>query len=186
MSERHVLVPLALLALSAAGCGKKAEPVVVPQAVDTARAGPATPGPTPQQPIQPVDTEGGATRTALLADLGNVIHFDYDQDLVKPEDRPILDRKAAILMANPALRIRISGHADSRGSDEYNLVLGNKRALAAKNYLEAKGVNASRIDVTSFGEERPVDPAENEEAWAKNRRDEFEIIAGGDRLVAPR
>jgi peptidoglycan-associated lipoprotein len=186
MSERHVLVPLALLALSAAGCGKKAEPVVVPQAVDTART-PETPGPTPQQPIRPVNTEGeAAVRAALLADLGNVIHFDYDQDVIKPEDRPILDRKAAILLANPALRIRISGHADSRGSDEYNLVLGNKRAVSAKQYLEAKGVDASRIDVTSFGEERPVDPAENEEAWAKNRRDEFEIIAGGDRLVAPR
>jgi len=187
MSERHVLVPLALLALSAAGCGKKAEPVVVPQPADTSRAGPGTPGPTPQQPVRPVNTEGDATvRTALLADLGNVIHFDYDQDVIKAEDRPVLDRKAAILVANPALRIRISGHADSRGSDEYNLVLGNKRALSAKNYLESKGVDASRIEVTSFGEERPVDPAENEEAWAKNRRDEFEIIAGGDRLVAPR
>lgn len=187
MRERHVLVPLALLALSAAGCGKKAEPVVVPQAVDSAGT-PGTPGPTPQPPVRPVDTGEGAAsvRTALLADLGNVIHFDYDQDLIKAEDRPVLDRKAAILLANPALRIRISGHADSRGSDEYNLVLGNKRALAAKNYLEGKGVDASRIEVTSFGEERPVDPAENEEAWAKNRRDEFEIIAGGDRLVAPK
>jgi peptidoglycan-associated lipoprotein len=98
----------------------------------------------------------------------------------------VLDRKADILRANPALRIRISGHADERGSDEYNLVLGNKRSLAAKQYLVSKGVDASRIDVTSFGEERPVDPASNEAAWAKNRRDEFEIIGGGDKLVAPR
>ena len=97
-----------------------------------------------------------------------------------------LDRKAAILNANPALRLRISGHADERGSDEYNLVLGNNRALSARRYLEGKGVAAARIEVTSFGEERPVDPASTEEAWTKNRRDEFEIIAGGDRLVAPR
>ena len=114
-----------------------------------------------------------------------MIHFDFDQDLIKPEDRPVLDRKADILRANPALRIRISGHADERGSDEYNLVLGNKRALAAKQYLEGKGVDASRIDVTSFGEERPIDPGHTEEAWAKNRRDEFEITAGGQRLVRP-
>ena len=75
-----MILSLALLALSAAGCGKKAEPVVVPQAVDTARAGPATPGPTPQQPIQPVDTEGGATRTALLADLADAAQGQLDAD----------------------------------------------------------------------------------------------------------
>jgi peptidoglycan-associated lipoprotein len=122
----------------------------------------------------------------VAAELANVIHFDYDKDLIKPEDQPILDSKAAILKANPALRIRISGHCDDRGSDEYNLVLGNKRALAAKRYLESKGIDGSRIEVTSLGEERPVDPASNETAWAKNRRDEFEILAGGDRLVSPR
>jgi peptidoglycan-associated lipoprotein len=122
----------------------------------------------------------------VAAELANVIHFDYDKDLIKSEDEPILDSKAAILKANSALRIRISGHCDERGSDEYNLVLGNKRALAAKRYLESKGVDASRIEVTSLGEERPVDPASNDSAWAKNRRDEFEIIAGGERLVPPR
>ena len=121
-----------------------------------------------------------------MADLGNLIHFDYDQDLVKPEDRPILDRKAEIMRANPGLRVRISGHADDRGSDEYNLVLGNKRALAARQYLVGKGIDTGRIEVTSFGEERPMDASENEAAWATNRRAEFEIIAGGDRLVAPR
>jgi peptidoglycan-associated lipoprotein len=120
-----------------------------------------------------------------VAEIGNVIHFDYDQDVIKPEDRPVLDRKAEILRANPALRLRISGHADERGSDEYNLVLGNKRALAAKQYLEGRGIDASRLEVASFGEERPLDPASNEAAWAKNRRDEFEIVGGGDRLVKP-
>ena len=100
--------------------------------------------------------------------------------------RPVLDRKADILRANPAVRIRISGHADERGSDEYNLVLGNKRAQAAKAYLQAKGIDGGRIDLTSYGEEHPVDRASTEEAWAKNRRDEFEILAGGNQLVRPR
>ena len=186
MRRRHVMVPLALLAISAAACGKKADPVLQPPTDTTA---PAPPPPAPPPPAPPPPASGPsaeAVTAALVADLGNVIHFDYDQDLVKPEDRPILDRKAEIMKANPAVRVRISGHADSRGSDEYNLVLGNKRALAARQYLIGRGVDGGRIDVTSFGEERPVDSAENEAAWAQNRRAEFEITAGGARLVAPR
>jgi len=180
-------VALALLAISVAACSKKAEPVLQPP---TDTGAPSTPPSTTTPPsaptAPPAAADAEAVRAALVRDLGNVIHFDYDQDLVKPEDRPILDRKAEILRANPGLRIRISGHADDRGSDEYNLVLGNKRALAARQYLVGKGIDAGRIDVTSFGEERPADPAENEAAWALNRRAEFEIIAGGDRLVVPR
>jgi len=186
MRRRHG-VPLALLALIAMACGKK-DPVVTPP-TDT---GPSTPAPAPPPPAPgpsgPTNPGGNeaAVRAALLADLANVIHFDYDQDAIKPEDRPILDRKADIMRANSALRIRISGHADERGSDEYNLVLGNKRAISAKQYLVSKGIDGSRIDVTSLGEERPVDPASTESAWAQNRRAEFEITAGGERLVAPR
>ena len=187
MRRRHGVLPLALLALIAMACGKK-DPVVVPP-TDT---GPSTPAPAPPPPAPgptgPTNPGGSeaAVRAALLADLANVIHFDYDQDAIKPEDRAILDRKADIMRANSALRIRISGHADDRGSDEYNLVLGNKRAVSAKQYLVNKGIDGSRIEVTSLGEERPVDPASTESAWAQNRRAEFEITAGGERLVAPR
>lgn len=186
MRRGHVLVPLALLALSAVAC--KSKPEVAPTPVDSAppAAPPAArPTPPPPPPGTPGDAAAETTRR-LTAELGNVIHFDYDQDVIKPEDRPVLDAKAAIMRANPSVRIRISGHADERGSDEYNLVLGNKRALAAKRYLESKGIEGSRIDVTSLGEERPVDPASTEGAWAQNRRAEFEITAGGDRLVSPR
>ncbi len=188
MRRRHGVMPLALLALCAvAACGKK-DPVVVPP-TDTGPGSTTTPAGNPGTPgnTGPGNTGGGGDATrALAAELANMIHFDLDQDAIKPEDRPILDRKADILRANPALRIRVSGHADERGSDEYNLVLGNKRALAAKQYLVSKGVDASRIDVTSLGEERPVASGSDEGSWAQNRRDEFEIISGGDRLVAPR
>jgi peptidoglycan-associated lipoprotein len=185
MRRRHDVLPLALLALTIAGC-HKAKPEVVPEPTQTTP--PPAPSPTPAPPPPPAATgdAAAATTARLTAELGNVIHFDYDQDAIKPEDRPVLDAKADIMKANPALRIRISGHADDRGSDEYNLVLGNKRALAAKRYLESKGIDGSRIDVTSFGEERPVDSGANESAWARNRRDEFEILAGGERLVSPR
>ena len=83
------------------------------------------------------------------------------------------------------MRLTISGHADERGSDEYNLALGNRRAGAAKRYLQNKGIDGSRLDVVSYGEERPLNPGHDEAAYAQNRRDEFQVTAGGDNLVAP-
>ena len=97
----------------------------------------------------------------------------------------MLEQKLAILQANPMLQIEVTGHADERGSDEYNMALGMRRALAAKAWLTARGINTSRVSVRSMGEEMPVDPRSNEEAWAKNRRDEFAITAGGQKLVKP-
>jgi peptidoglycan-associated lipoprotein len=124
-------------------------------------------------------------REALMAEVAAMVHFDYDRADIRSDDMTNLDRKAAILGANSGLRIRISGHADDRGSDEYNLALGNRRAAAAKRYLVSKGVQDSRIDVVSYGEERPVAPGADEASWQQNRRDEFEVVAGGENLVAP-
>ncbi len=123
--------------------------------------------------------------TQLTGELQDMINFAFDRSDVRMEDEANLDRKAAIMTANAAVRLRIAGHADERGSDEYNLALGNRRAESAKRYLVNKGVNASRINIVSFGEERPLDPASNEDAWTKNRRDEFELTAGSSKLVAP-
>ena len=80
---------------------------------------------------------------------------------------------------------RIAGNADERGSDEYNLALGNRRGAAAKRYLTSKGVDGGRLEVVSYGEERPANPGHDEGAYAENRRDDFEITAGGDNLVQP-
>jgi peptidoglycan-associated lipoprotein len=121
----------------------------------------------------------------VAADLAAMINFDYDQAAVRSADQATLDRKAAILVANPNVKLRISGHADERGSDEYNLALANRRAAAAKRYLENKGVDGSRLDVISYGEERPLNPGSDENAYAQNRRDEFEVTAGGNNLTAP-
>lgn len=184
MHRRLVLLPLALIALGTVACSKK-QPEVAPIPQPGPAPSPApSPAPTPTPP--PTNESAAEVTRAMTAEVGNVIHFDYDKADIKPEDQPILDRKAAIMKANPAVRVRISGHADERGSDEYNQVLGQKRANAAKEYLVARGVDAGRIDITSYGEERPVDRAGTEEAWAKNRRDEFEITAGGNALVRPR
>ncbi|MFO0072976.1 MAG: OmpA family protein, partial [Gemmatimonas sp.] len=96
--------------------------------------------------------------------------------------REALDAKIAILNVNPGLRIRIAGHCDERGSDEYNIALGRRRAEAAKRYLTDRGIDASRSETSSFGRERPAVQGPTEDAWSKNRRDEFEITAGGESL----
>jgi peptidoglycan-associated lipoprotein len=129
--------------------------------------------------------EAAERSRAVAADLAAMINFDYDQATVRPADQATLDRKAVILVANPNVKIRISGHADERGSDEYNLALANRRAAAAKRYLENKGVDGARLDVISYGEERPLNPGSDETAFAQNRRDEFEVTSGGDNLTAP-
>ena len=114
-----------------------------------------------------------------------MIHFDFDKSVLRGDDVGTLDQKVAVLQANPDLRIRISGHCDERGSDEYNLALGNRRATAAKQYLVSHGIDAGRIETSSYGEERPLAQGHDEGAWAQNRRDEFEIIGGGDVLRRP-
>jgi peptidoglycan-associated lipoprotein len=184
MHRRHVVVPLALLAIGLVACKKKA-----PEVEPIPQPAPA-PAPAPMPPPPPPPTNMGedaaAVTRAMMAELGNTIHFEYDKADIRPEDQAILDRKAEVLRANPAVRVRISGHADERGSDEYNQVLGQRRANAAKTYLVGRGIDAGRIDVVSYGEERPVDRASTEDAWAANRRDEFEVTAGGNALVRPR
>jgi peptidoglycan-associated lipoprotein len=158
-----------------------------------------TPAPAPTQEPGPADDsaererlerermarEAAERARSVGGDLAAMINFDYDQAAVRPADQETLDRKAAILVSNPGVKLRIAGHADERGSDEYNLALGNRRAAAAKRYLENKGVDASRLEVISYGEERPLNPGSDETAYAQNRRDEFEVTAGGNNLNAP-
>ncbi len=120
--------------------------------------------------------------TAVLAER---VHFDYDRANISAGDAATLDQKLAILQSNPSLTIRITGHCDERGSDEYNLALGNRRALAAKRYLTDRGIAEDRILTSSMGEESPTAMGANEEAWAQNRRDEFAIASGGNQLRMP-
>ena len=104
------------------------------------------------------------------------IFFDYDKAELKTEARDILTRKAAFLQANPDYNVSITGHCDERGTNEYNLALGERRATAASKFIGALGVSQNRISTVSYGEERPVDAGHNEDAWSKNRRDEFRLI----------
>jgi peptidoglycan-associated lipoprotein len=104
------------------------------------------------------------------------IYFDFDKSELKPEARAILTKKAEWLRKNPQFSVKIEGNCDERGTNEYNLALGERRANAAMKFLNALGVSANRISTISYGEERPADPRHNEEAWAKNRRDEFKLM----------
>jgi peptidoglycan-associated lipoprotein len=126
-----------------------------------------------------------AAMARLRESMTTRIHFDFDQSSIRAGDAAMLDAKIAILRANPSLRIAVVGHADERGSDEYNLALGNRRALAARAYMVQRGIAADRISTSSRGEEQPLVMGSNEDAWAQNRRAEFTITAGGERLAAP-
>lgn len=131
------------------------------------------------------ERDASAAAAALRNDMSAMIHFDYNVADIRSQDQAVLDRKAAIMQANTAVRIRISGHADERGSDEYNVALGQRRAAAAKSYLVQHGIAEDRIEIVSYGEERPVCEANTEECYQQNRRDEFEIIAGGPTFKMP-
>lgn len=104
------------------------------------------------------------------------IYFPYDSAALTPEAQEILRKKAQWLQQHPGARVIIEGHCDERGTNEYNLALGEARAQSTKNYLVDLGVAADRVDTISYGEERPLDPRATEEAWAKNRRAHFEFV----------
>jgi len=103
------------------------------------------------------------------------IHFDYNQFTLDEQARVTLEQNAVFLRSNPSLKVVIEGHCDERGSDEYNLALGERRAAAARNYLVSLGIAADRLKIISYGEEQPLVAASNEEAWAKNRRADFKV-----------
>jgi peptidoglycan-associated lipoprotein len=119
-----------------------------------------------------------AAMARLRESMTTRIHFDFDQSSIRAGDAAMLDAKIAILRANPNLRIAVVGHADERGSDEYNLALTKRRAAEAKRFLVQQGIDASRLETEGYGEEQPLDPGSNESAWSMNRRAGFQVTGG--------
>jgi len=117
--------------------------------------------------------EGQVFESKLLKD----IYFGYDKYEIRREDEEILKENAAFLKKNPKMKIQIEGHCDDRGTAEYNLALGERRANHTKRYLVSLGITSDRISTISYGEERPLDPSNNEEAWAKNRRAHIVVLS---------
>jgi len=154
---------LAVGLMLGAGCSKKrpAEPAAPVVVTPVERA----PEPAPAAEVQP------APARVELEDL----FFDYDKYALRSDAREILGRNAQTLMAHPEVRVLIEGHCDERGTIEYNLALGDRRASAAKDFLVNFGINAARLETISYGEERPFSRGQDEAAWALNRRAHFVI-----------
>jgi len=117
--------------------------------------------------------EGEVFESSLL----KPIFFDFDKYDIRPSDVEILKANSAFLKKFPNVKIQIEGHCDERGTNEYNLALGERRANSTKKYLTSLGITANRVSTISYGEEKAMDPGHNEEAWAKNRRAHFVITA---------
>ncbi len=152
-------------------------------------AGAPRPAPEPprhEAPPPPHDNRDSLAAVNRARDaLVQKVFFEFDKSDLRDDQRAILDEKLPVMRANATVRIRIEGNADERGSDEYNLALGMRRAQEARQYLVEHGIDAGRIDIASDGEERPVCQDHAEGCWQQNRRDEFVIVVGDDRLLAP-
>ncbi len=164
---------LALTVLVTAGCGSRAKPELDQPEVLPSQA-PRAPAAPSGQENRTRDPLSGAVRTTLEERIG----FAFDQSELNPQARSILAAKADVLKRSQDITLRIEGHADERGSDEYNLSLSNRRAAAAKRFLVQQGVAPNRLETTGYGEERPMDHRHNETAWASNRRADFRVTGG--------
>jgi len=191
-----LVLSLMALALVVSGCPKRP---VVPQVAAPAPVAPPpapapAPAPAPVAPAPPPPAPAPAPAPAPVPvapapapapapppppadyapndNLKN-IYFDFDKSNIRPGDAKILDANAAYLKANPNLLVLVEGHTDDRGTAEYNIALGERRAKSAVNYLVAQGIDASRFSTVSYGKERPVCTEQTEACWAKNRRAVF-------------
>jgi peptidoglycan-associated lipoprotein len=183
MAKHPVLSSVTLVALLITflftGCAKEEPPP------PTAEAQPRPMAPSPGGPPSGPGTSGMTSETtrtqrfqqAVQEFQNQDINFDFDQYDLRPDARAVLDRKAAFLNENSSVRTQVEGHCDERGTSAYNMVLGERRANAAKQYLTTAGISASRMATISYGKERPLDPSHNEVAWARNRRDHF-VVTG--------
>jgi peptidoglycan-associated lipoprotein len=185
---KALLVLVLLLTVVVAACKGKAKPPVArpmppPPAFDP---GPKPPPPPPQPVNEPVpvppmpaeDTIGSKSLDDLNRDSPlRPLFFELDSSDVSSEGQQILQANAAVLKKYPTMQITIEGHCDERGTAEYNLALGERRALAAKNYLVSLGIAADKVKTVSYGKEFPFDPGHDDSAWKNNRRAHFVITA---------
>ena len=162
---RNTILALAAVA-SLAACASRPEPT------PTGPTGPTTPPVTAPQGPAPGSVED------FRVSVGDRVFFGYDRFDLSAEARSVLERQAAWLRQYPNVRILVAGNCDERGTREYNLALGARRAAAARDYLVSLGVNASRVETVSYGKERPLDARANEEAWSVNRNAHTNIVSG--------
>jgi len=189
MRVRRAVLLMALASVMTAACGKKTPPVArpAPPPPSTAPAAPGRP-PAPPEPVSeptivpPEPVRDDAISSASLDDLNKnspltPVFFDLDSSDLGPAGQKALDQDAVLLKKYGTWTITIEGHCDERGTAEYNLALGERRAIAARAYLVSLGISADRLRTVSYGKEFPFDPGHDESAYAKNRRAHFVITA---------
>ena len=192
MTSRRVSVVVVTIVLAAglSACGKKKPPVARPIPPPPAAAPETTPGPppAPPEPVReaPIPPEPVVTSDSLASTDIDVINknspfqpvfYGFDSAEVDAASQKVLDANAEILRKYPTWVITIEGHSDERGTAEYNLALGERRATAARTYLISLGLPADRLKTVSYGKEFPFDPGHDESAWAKNRRAHFVVTS---------
>ena len=179
------------LALSlAAGC-KHRQPGVTPLGARSGTGSESLPGAGPGGTLG--NEAGGGANASSLSGIpqgpghpgwpedpsqfqADTVYFDFDSSVVKPSEKSKLAAVADFLKSNPADAVKIAGHCDERGTEEYNRALGERRALALREELVGLGIDATRVDTISYGKDRPADPGHDEAAWSKNRRGEFILL----------
>lgn len=196
MSNPRFIVSAFAVSLLIAGCGSAPDPVV--ETIEPT-------GPTPEQieaqriadsiraynlemarlqaEREAAEREAARAAAAARNSLTQTVYFDFDESTIRTDTETALRDKVEILRANPGVMLRMEGHADERGTSEYNIALGNERAGAVIQYLAGFGISSDRFTSVSYGEEQPAMQGSNEDAWALNRRVEFVITAGGDSIV---
>jgi peptidoglycan-associated lipoprotein len=170
MNYKHLVVPIGLIGIALAGCSKKKPAPVVeppPPVIEETRPEP--------QPEPKVDEEALRRQRiqARIAEVFKPIYFQYDQSTLTPESQAVLQEIGRLMKEVPEISSRVEGHADERGTNEYNLALGERRSIAVQDYLASYGVTKGRLQTISYGEEKPAQMGSDESSWSKNRRVEF-------------
>lgn len=188
-----------VIALTATGCKHKTNPGVTPlgESAHTGSPNGAQTGPGPSGTFGSDQGAGGATASNLNPNstgiptgsghpgwaedasqfAADTVYFDFDSAAIKSSESDKISAVASYLASNPGKAVKVEGHCDERGTEEYNRSLGERRALAIREELVRLGVSADRVDTISYGKDRPVDPGHNEAAWAKNRRGVFILLS---------
>jgi len=184
-SRIPVIVLMLALSAWASGCKKKPGKVTPPPVEPPPTTAPAEPAPTtPKETVTDFPAEKPTARDVEpgIDELNRqgvlkTVYFDYDQEQLREDARATLQANAAWLRAHPGYKVRIEGNADDRGTIEYNLALGQRRADSVREYLGSLGANTSTLEVISYGEEKPATDGESETSWSKNRRADFVIVS---------
>lgn len=188
MMIRRLLAPALALSVALVACGQDPPPEPSPQPMDTTEESQMDMDSLEAARQDSIEAaraaaaEAEARRMAAIETLEEMVFFEYDEATITSAAEQTLRAKLSILRDNPQVQIRIEGHADERGSTEYNLALARERAEAVRDFLVGFGLDPDRFSIISYGEERPLVNQSNESAWARNRRAEFVITAGAQSI----